>query len=101
MPSQNVGMHWPASASAIAPESRSEPRRTAARMPSGSEMSTASTMAATASVAVAGNRSRTSGSVGWRCRRERPKSPWTARARKCPYCSGSGRSNPRAVRMMS
>ena len=101
MPSQNVGMHCPASASAMAPESRAEPRRTAAMIPSGSARMTARTIAASASLAVAGKRSRTSGSVGCRCRSERPKSPWTARARKWPYCSGSGRSNPRAARMMS
>ena len=41
MPSQKVGMHWPASARAIAPESSTEPRHTAARMPSGSARRTA------------------------------------------------------------
>jgi hypothetical protein len=37
----------------------------------------------------------TRGSVGCWWRSERPKSPWTARHRKSPYCSGSGRSKPR------
>ena len=64
MPSQNVGMHWPASASVIATVSSGEFRRSAERMPSGSATATANAMAASASFSVAGKRVSTRGSVG-------------------------------------
>ena len=85
MPSQKVGMHWPDSANVIAQLSRSELRRRADRMPSGTASSMASSIAARASLSVAGKRSSTSGRVGCWWRSERPKSARTARARKRPY----------------
>ena len=64
MPSQNVGMHCPASANIMPPVSKMDWRRIAETSPRGRARRRANSMAAAVRVRVAGRRARTSGSVG-------------------------------------
>ncbi len=64
MPSQNAGADWPISANTMAAPSMKLLRRTAEITPSGIATTSEMIKAATASSAVAGNRSSTSGRAG-------------------------------------
>ncbi len=93
-PHQKIGIEKPVSEMPITVWSRIEPRLTAARMPAGMPIASASAMANTDSSTVAGNRAKNSPSTGLRVTIELPRSPWSRLPRKPRYCSTSGRSKP-------
>ena len=64
MASQKTGIDWPKAPSSVQSRSSAEPGRTAAPIPSGTEVRTASKVATVASESVAGIRSSTSGRDG-------------------------------------
>ena len=96
--SQKFGTDCPKSATPIAKRSIVPPRWVAARTPSGTASTMASSIAVTVSWNVAGSRAAISGSEDWPCRSEIPKSPWTARRRNRQYWTGSGSSKPHSAR---
>jgi hypothetical protein len=75
MPTQNTGIDCPVSAPEVASTSQIVSRRWALRTPAGSATARVTTIAANASVAVAGMRSSTRGKAGWRYLSDCPKSP--------------------------
>ena len=64
MASQKTGIDWPKAPSSVQSRSRAEPGRTAAPIPSGTEIRTASRVATVARARVAGTRSSTRGRDG-------------------------------------
>ena len=94
MPNQKLGIETANSAAAIVPLSRADPGRTAARVPSATPIGMASPRPTRVSRTVYGNDSPISVATRWFPRKERPRSPWTARHRNRPNWTGSGRSSP-------
>ena len=75
MPSQKFGVDRPQSAKALAPKSQAVPWRTADTMPAGMPISSAISIASTASSMVTGSFCSTSSSTGCWLRTDSPRSP--------------------------
>ncbi len=91
-PSQKLGMETPRSATSIEPTSTQVFRQTAARSPSATPRTAATSMLPRASWAVLPTFSRISWTTGRRLRIETPRSPRSALATKRPYCWRIGSS---------
>jgi hypothetical protein len=77
--SQKLGNETPAMATDVATTSTTELRRSAAMIPAGRPIVSATTSAATVRLSVTGARWRIASMTGWFVRMDRPSSPWTAR----------------------
>ena len=101
MPNQKLGMDTANRAATMVPLSRYDPGRTAARVPSAIPIGIARPRPTSVRRTVYGNASPISVATRWFPRNERPRSPWSARQRKRPNCTGSGRSSPSSWRTLS
>ena len=100
-PSTKPGIAWPRTAIDRAVTSTHEPGRSAAAMPSGTEIRSDTATPARPRARVAGTRARTIPRAGSRVFVDVPKSPWIARPRKPRNWIGKGWSKPRLCRSES